>query len=406
MNSSYAARGSLLLFCFALIAAALCIPALLAAADTVSLLSFGDAGFGDDDTTVFQNARDSTAANGQVLEIPAGSYNISPIYFPSGADVQCDAGVTVNANDGYGRVAIMLNLAANNITLTGPGGSVDPSVSTCVFQMPLVFAQSSNDGSEYRHCMAIYGGADNVNVSGIACNHAGGDGIYVTQATNVTVSNSIFSPNYRNGRSLTGRTNHVTFTGDQFLNQRNTNSGFDIEPNLPTDFVKDLNFDQSAFNNNELAGLCVCISKLDGTSEPISITVTNSVANGNGDANGFTGKNGLFFDNNNGGPDNDGSPIRFPQRHQFLHRQFRLCGRHWKVVWERGSRQFYKRDRHKPIYRWDGRSACWWQCGRWSIGLRWIELLSRKCPLLTNKREQHQWKHVLLFRPLRQRQQL
>jgi hypothetical protein len=247
------------------------------AADTVSLLSFGDAGFGDDDTTVFQNALDSTAANGQVLEIPAGSYNISPIYFPSGANVQCDAGVTVNANDGYGRVAIMLNLAANNITLTGVGGSVDPSVSTCVFQMPLVFAQSSNDGSEYRHCMAIYGGADNVNVSGIACNHAGGDG-----------SNP---------------------------------SGF--------------------------------------------LNVTN-----------------------------------------FFHRQFRLCGRQWKVVWERGSRQFYKRDRHKPIYRWDGRSACWWQCGRWSIGLRWIELLSRKCPLLTNKREQHQWKHVLLFRPLRQRHQL
>jgi hypothetical protein len=91
------------------------------------------------------------------------------------------------------------------------------------------------------------------------------------------------------------------------LNQRNTNSGFDIEPNVPTDFIKDLNFDQSVFNNNELAGLCVCISKLDGTSEPISITVTNSVANGNGDTNGFTGNNGLFFDNNNGGPTNDGS---------------------------------------------------------------------------------------------------
>jgi len=150
MNSSYAARGSLLLFCFALIAAALCIPALLAAADTVSLLSFGDAGFGDDDTTVFQNARDSTAANGQVLEIPAGSYNISPIYFPSGADVQCDAGVTVNANDGYGRVAIMLNLAANNITLTGPGGSVDPAsllaCSKCPWSLRRVQTTAANTG--------------------------------------------------------------------------------------------------------------------------------------------------------------------------------------------------------------------------------------------------------------------
>jgi hypothetical protein len=192
MNSLYVDRGSLLLFCFAFIAAALCIPALAAAQDTVSLLSFGDAGFGDDDTAVFQNALDATAANGQVLEIPAGSYNISPLYFPSGASVQCHGGVTVNANDGYGPVAIMLNLAANNITLTGPGGSVDPSDSTCVFQMPLAFAQSSNDGSQYRHCLAIYGGADNVNVFGIACNHAGGDGIYVIEATNVTVSNSIF----------------------------------------------------------------------------------------------------------------------------------------------------------------------------------------------------------------------
>ena len=78
--------------------------------NAVSLLHFGNAGFGGDDTNVFQTALNSTAANGQTLEIPAGSYNINPITFPSNSNVFVDAGVTVTANSGYGSSSVMLTI--------------------------------------------------------------------------------------------------------------------------------------------------------------------------------------------------------------------------------------------------------------------------------------------------------
>ena len=76
--------------------------------NAVSLLHFGNAGFGGDDTNVFQTALNSTAANGQTLEIPAGSYNINPISFPNNSNVFVDSGVTVAANSGYGANSAML----------------------------------------------------------------------------------------------------------------------------------------------------------------------------------------------------------------------------------------------------------------------------------------------------------
>jgi hypothetical protein len=263
--------------------------------NTVSLLSFGNAGFGGDDTSVFQTALDSTASHGQVLEIPAGSYNISPISFPANSNVQCDGGVTVDANGGFGSDKIMLNMGANNITLTGAGGSVNPSSATCVFRMPKSYVQSQNDGSQYRHCLGIVGGS-NVTVSGIACNQSGGDGLYIRQATSVTVSNSVFSGNFRNGGSLTGMTNHTFINNNQFLNQRNMAGagiadGFDVEPNSPGDFVEDFHFTGNVLNGNQLDGFCNCIGRLTSASAPISMTLSQNVANNN-DQYGFRFGNG------------------------------------------------------------------------------------------------------------------
>ena len=77
-------------------------------ATTYSLLHFGNAGYGGDDTNVFQTALNYTAANGAVLEIPAGSYNISPIFFPANSYLVVDANVTVTATSGYGTSAAVV----------------------------------------------------------------------------------------------------------------------------------------------------------------------------------------------------------------------------------------------------------------------------------------------------------
>jgi hypothetical protein len=257
-----------------------------APSNTVLLTSFGAVGQGGDDTGVFQKCITTTAQSGEACEVPAGSYNISPVSFPAGAHLKCDANVVVSANAGYGQSECMLNVSGSNVTIEGAGGASSPSASACVFQMPKSFAQSVSDGSQYRHCLVISGGADNVNVSGISCNEAGGDGVYVRQATHVTVSNSVFAANFRNGGSLTGQTNHTTFSGNQFINQRNMAhagiaDGFDVEPNSSADFVEDFNFNDNVTSGNQLDGFCNCVYALNATSNPLSVNITGNRSDNN-----------------------------------------------------------------------------------------------------------------------------
>ena len=248
--------------------------------NSVSLLHFGNAGFGGDDTNVFQTALNSTAANGQALEIPAGSYNVSPLTFPSNSNMFVDAGVTVSANPGYGTNAEMLNIDTGPVTITGAG----PSVS--VFQMPVAQAQSTTDGSQFRHCLEIGNGgaASHVSVSGIACNQSGGDGVYIRNATNVLIENCLFNANYRNGASITGAVNGVTLIGNTFSNNSGTlpKSGIDIEPNLVTDFLENISLQNNTESNNAGDGLEFSLQNLTSSSAAVSITVTGNTTSGNG----------------------------------------------------------------------------------------------------------------------------
>jgi hypothetical protein len=265
--------------------------------NTVSLLKFGNAGFGGDDTSVFLAALNSTAGSGQVLEIPAGNYNISPISFPSNSKMQVDSGVTVSANSGFGSGDRMLNINSSNVTITGAGASAS------VFQAPKARAASQGDGSEYRHCLAIQG-ASNVTVTGISCNQSGGDGLYVSAATNVTVSNSTFDGNYRNGASVIGQLNHINISGNRFTNTNGTlpQAGVDIEPNNPADFVLDVNFADNVTSNNAGDGFAVSLWTLDSSSQPVGITV----ARNHSDQNGRYG----YFANNND-PSNASGAVTF-----------------------------------------------------------------------------------------------
>jgi hypothetical protein len=244
--------------------------------NAVNLLSFGKAGFGGDDTNVFQTALNSTAQNGQSLEIPAGSYNINPISFPNDSNVFVDAGATVAANSGYGANSVMLKIYASNVTITGAGAAVS------VFQMPLAQAASIADGSQYRHCLDVETAA-NVAITAISCNLSGGDGLYLRTSANVTVTDCIFDHNFRQGSSITGQVNHINYVGDYFTNTSGTapQSGIDIEPNVPGDFLLDVNIDDCYTNYNAGDGLMISLWLLDSTSQPVGITVLRHHSTGN-----------------------------------------------------------------------------------------------------------------------------
>jgi hypothetical protein len=265
-------------------------------ATTYSLIHFGNAGYGGDDTNVFQTALNYTAQNGDALEIPAGSYNISPIFFPSNSYVIVDANVIVSANIGYSSTAEMLNINSGPVTIVGAGSSKS------IFQMPNAQAASIADGSQYRHCLEIGNGgaASNVTISGIACNESGGDGIYIRDATNVTVVNCLFDRNYRNGGSITGQVNGITLSGNYFTNTNGTlpKSGIDIEPNSPGDFLLNISLQDNYTDRNGGDGLEFELENLTKRSQAVSITVTGHHSDGNG-RYGYVGLN--TYPNNPGG---------------------------------------------------------------------------------------------------------
>jgi len=241
-------------------------------ATTFSLLHFGNAGFGGDDTNVFQTALNYTAANGYALQIPAGNYNVSPISFPTNSYVIVDPNVTVTATSGYGTSAHMLNVNAQNVTIIGAGAT------TSVFHM----LKAQYTSGEWRHCLDIEN-ASNVTISGISCNDSGGDGLYVRASSNVTVQDSIFNNNRRQGSSITGQVNHIYFLRDHFTNTIGTapQSGIDIEPNAPGDYLLDVRITDCYTDGNAGDGILITLWLMSSASQPVNVTVLRNHSTGN-----------------------------------------------------------------------------------------------------------------------------
>jgi hypothetical protein len=235
-----------------------------------------------DDTAALQAAINTAAGALKTLEIKPGTCRIGPIFFPANSSVQVDANVTVNDIAGYGFTDRMLNFNSGPATLIGAG-------STSIFRMTSSQTQSAIDGSEYRHCIGI--GNENISatgsdilISGIACNQSGGDGAQIDSGLRVTIQNSLFDHNRRDGLSITGSVNHLKLIGNTFSNNLITlpKSGIDIEPNHATDFLLDISMQNNTMSNNPGDGLFFSLQNLTSSSMPVDITVSNNTAIGNG----------------------------------------------------------------------------------------------------------------------------
>jgi hypothetical protein len=231
---------------------------------TATLLSsFGSAGTGGDDTSVFQNAINTTAKEGSVLRISAGSksYNISPITFPSNANVCLDSGVTVEANPGYGEDDVMLTVdGASNVQILGYGATFHMNTSEW----------SSDPDPEYRHCIEVVGGSSNVTIGGFSCVTFGGDGVYLGgNSSNVTVEDITADGCARDGLTVISAKNS-TIKRCHFINGH---TGVDMEPNTATDAISGVTLEDSFTTNNNWGGVNVSIYAYDSSTPPLNVTV-------------------------------------------------------------------------------------------------------------------------------------
>src|ERR1700687_3200461 len=209
---------------------------------------------------------------GKIVEITPGQYNLSPFYPPTNTSLACDNGVSVLATSGYGGGQSLLNIHPQNVTISGA------SAAGCVFRM----RKSEYSSGEDRHCLNI-NGASNINISGISCNDSGGDGLYLRIAQNITVTDSIFNNNRRQGSSITGQVNNVKYLRNQFTNTSGTapQSGIDIEGNVPTDFMQNIDLADNVMSGNAGDGLMISNWQLTSASQPVSITVKRNKTSGN-----------------------------------------------------------------------------------------------------------------------------
>jgi hypothetical protein len=146
--------------------------------------------------------------------------------------------------------------------------------------------KSEYTSGEFRHCLNI-AGANNVTITGIACNNSGGDGLYIGEgrqgfSSNVTVSQSTFDNNRRQGFSLISGKN-ILIDSCTFSNTNGTapEAGIDIEPNVPSNVLQNIVFTNNTSTGNHGHGFMTTIDNLNSSSAPISVTISNHSTSGN-----------------------------------------------------------------------------------------------------------------------------
>jgi len=248
--------------------------------ETVSLLTYGDAGHGGNDTAVFQKALDSVAGQNLTLLVPmptTSPYLVKPLFVRSNTTLELASGVVVQAASGYGLNDRLLNIEeVTNVTVTGTGATLN---------MP----KAEYTSGEHRHALAIIGSTD-ITITGIACNNSGGDGIYIgvelaggglsaqLYNSNVVIQNVTANNNRRQGMSIISAQN-LLVSHSRFTNTNGTSpqDGIDIEPNVATDRLVNIRIEDSVTTGNAGDGIGVNPGDLNSTSQPVSITISNHV---------------------------------------------------------------------------------------------------------------------------------
>lgn len=244
---------------------------------------------GGDDTAAVQTNWNNAAAAGKILELLVGTWHLNPITKPVNGVLLVDPGCLVTDQSVYGTNAVMINVST-------PGGSI--TATGAFFQMPLNHAQSLIDKSEYRHCIAIgqSGAVSNFTLNGFNAKSSGGDCLYVRNCSNVSISNVTVTSAIRNGISVTGKVNGLTF--NNITSTNNADGDFDIEPNVNTDALQTVVINNLTTGGTN-GGINFGLQNLDSTTPPVSIVVNGYTSTGNGGTSGPGYP--IFFDSNQAG---------------------------------------------------------------------------------------------------------
>ncbi len=234
------------------------------------------------------------------VDLQAGDWVTGPLIFDNNVHdkmVIFERGVKVRAlagaYDNYLYNGLFTFINCSGVSLMGYGA---------VLQMNKQEYINLNDGSEWRHVIALSGCSD-FDVFGLELLDSGGDGIEISgiwqqavPSTNIHIRDCRIDNNYRQGISVTSAEN-VLIEHCEITNTSGTPPAFgiDLEPDNAYDFMSGIEIRHCRITGNEGGGVLFSFWNLDDSSPAVSVDVRDCYIGGNQNE-------GIFVDVNSAGP--------------------------------------------------------------------------------------------------------
>lgn len=129
---------------------------------------------------------------------------------------------------------------------------------------------------EWGHCIEIKGASSNISLKHITLKDGWGDGLYINNCSNVESSNLTILNNRRNGISVVSVNGYVS--NDDFIKDTNGTDpqfGVDIEPNVATDKIIGVVFNNTHLVDNTKGGIYINLVNLNNTSDEADVTIND-----------------------------------------------------------------------------------------------------------------------------------
>jgi hypothetical protein len=218
----------------------------------IDITSHGASTGAADNTAAIQAALNA-AQSGDTVYVPPGSFIVNAtvgLQPHSHTSLKLDG--TLRALPAAGANAIvMLTNAVTDVTITGPGR--------------LVGERSGHplSGNKIGFCLGIVNASNVTLGGGLVLADAWADGIYMQDATDVTVNGVLCTGNSRNGMSIISG-QRITVTNSTFELTRSASpmpqAGIDLEPDTVSQSLIDITIKGNSFTKNAGAGVYIAFA--------------------------------------------------------------------------------------------------------------------------------------------------
>lgn len=237
-------------------------------------------GFSPSDSTQFLQEAFDSGKKKVIVDRQASDWITEPLTIhASDTEVVLEDGVVIRALPGgfqhENSTLLTISGRSRNLTIRGEG-----KVRLVMNKRDYQQKSKGYESSEWRHALRLHG--TGTVVSNLTLSSSGGDGIYVNGCQDTLVTDLVCDDHNRQGISV------ISCAGFTARNCRFSGTsgaapecGLDIEPNFPTDVLKDILFENCVFDGNAQSGIAFYLCQQTEESEPMSIVFRDCVSTGN-----------------------------------------------------------------------------------------------------------------------------